>query len=348
MAKNARGLAAAARGEEKPGADDGDPGPALGGPGSLGGKAFGKAVKAKRGELKDSGLRGKGLRDALAGYRGELETQRDAESMDALGLQPRAAGYVKNPSKFMRKVAKGKGPAMRRLLMLQQVTKDLGYDDDKNALREQYDKSLDENGRPVMDYHEDTTPVFDEFQSYVADHLNDPTTGEAVGLTPAQKAMYYGVQHDQIRANDARTNENEMSRLAASGIDPRSGLGAARSMAISANTGAQLAQAGRNTEEANLDRVRDFESYGAGLSNLEESRRSGNVNADLTRLAQVESGMGGMAGLSERGRQFDIDYTENQRQAKMAREDMRKAAEDMEPSTTEKVTSGIGGFFSGL
>lgn len=310
----AKAIAAKAKGGGKP-----QPAPGENTYGQQGGK----------GGFKDTGL-------------GGVNEASNEDLMNRLGIGG-ASAYVKHPKKFFRNLIHGKGPAMSKLMMLRQASHDLGYDTAQNDLQQHYSGQLDqaEAGQVPGGFREDQSPTYDKFQWYVGEHLG-------TGFSPEERAAYFGAQKDVIGANAGETEQNEMTRLAAAGIDPRSGIAANRAAAISAETGREMAGAARDTEQANLARKRDFEGYGAGMSGLEEQRRAGEVAQANARAGQVEGGYGNLAGLAERGREYDVGYTENQRQAKLARQDMLKAAKDMQPGTFDKVAAGIGGFVGGL
>lgn len=307
----------------------------------------GKAANEARKQGKAEGLRGPALKQRVAQARIDAREAQNADMEKQLGLAPGAMKYVKNPRKFISRILKGKGPAMNRLMMLRQATEDLGYEETKHKQEDYYGQQYDEEGRPVMDWHEESAPGFKEWQQYVQGRI-DPETGEVTGLTDKQRADYYGGMHDPIAAQAQQQYGNEMERASAAGIDPRSGMAADRAMAIGAKTQQALAEAGRKTEEANLERMRDTEKYAGDLARLEEQKRSSQTTADVARQGQIEQGMGGLTEMDEKQRQFDVEYTEGQRQAQQRREDAKKAAKEAEPSTFDKVASGIGGFFGGL
>jgi hypothetical protein len=305
------------------------------------------AAQLARREGKAAGLKGKDLKASVQAAKGASKDAQNAAMEQQLGLAPGALKMVKNPRKFMRRVIHGKGPAMNKLMMLRQATGMLGYEEDENQLRDIMGKQVDEEGRPVMDYHEEQAPTYDEYQDYVSGHM-DPETGEMVGLTPKERATYYAGQHDPIMAQAQQRYGDEQERLNAAGIDPRSGVAASRAEGIGAQTASELAEAGRKTEEANLGRKKDFEKQAGDLAALEERKRSSSTSADIERQGAIERTYGGMSELGEKERQFDVEYTEGQRQAKQRREDAEKAAKEAAPGTFEKVTAGVGGFFGGL
>lgn len=208
-------------------------------------------------------------------------------------------------------------------------------------------------------YHMDETPTVGRLSSYVQERLG-------VGLTPEEEAVVRGRGIDAANASATDAARSESSRMAAAGLDPRSGLGTARYGNIAAMRARNLAEAERDVTAQDLGRKRDMEGLATSVAGLEESQRGRNIDTDLTaarmeeaarqydvgteeaRRRQVEGGMAGLTGLSENQRQYDIDYTESQRQARLARMMMRRAARAMQPTSLEKWAAGVGGFFQGL
>jgi hypothetical protein len=295
-------------------------------------------IKEAREAAKAAGQTGKQLRETVKQARQSARGAQNEELWASIPEEIRP--YVKNPRKWIRKNIKGIQP-FRRLAAIQQVDEALGLSRAEKEWEEHRAKQVDEQGRPIIDFREEEEPLMAQMEGYVGERLGK-------GFTPEERAAYYGSMHDPLKAQEAQNYESEMSRLAAAGMDPRSGIAASRAAGIQATTGRGLAEAGRKTEEANLARKAQIEGYAQDLSALEERKRADMVDSTLGRLGKLEEGMAGAAGLGERGRQFDYELAEGQRQAQQRREDIKKAADRMEPSTLEKVAGGISGFLGGL
>jgi hypothetical protein len=140
----------------------------------------------------------------------------------------------------------------------------------------------------------------------------------------------------------------EESRLAAAGVDPRSGMAANRAMQIRAGTEGQLADLERSITDQNLNRKQEFEGYAQNLGQTEEARRQFDVTGNLRRVADVESGEGSLASLAEQQRQYDTNFAESQIQSKASRQAQKDAANALKPGVLEQVGSGLSGLFSGL
>ena len=295
-------------------------------------KAKNIAARARGGKDKPKG-RSSGL-----GLKGKTKPERRQE---ATGMVPEnIQGVVKNPLRWVRKNLRGIQP-VRRLAAIQQTDAMLGAKEDKERWKNYLAQQVDENGRPVMDYHEDVEPTMTQMGGYIRERLG-------TGFTPEERAAYYGAMHDPLKAQEQVNYGNEMTRLAAAGMDPRSGIAASRAAGIQAQTGRGLAEAGRETEKANLARKAQIEGYAQDMSALEERKRDAMQTGDLNRLAQIDQQMAGLAGLGEKEREYNYDLAESQRQNEQRRRDIEKAADRMEPSTMEKVAGGISGFLGGV
>jgi len=149
----------------------------------------------------------------------------------------------------------------------------------------------------------------DQLTTQMTSELNQTTPG----LSDAQAAAIRGAENDVVKGQAAQASRDAASALGAAGIDPRSGIGREQAMMI------QRAQ-----EQGLTNTERDITTQG------------------LARQGQVESGLAQLAGLKERERQFDVDYTESARQAKAARANARKAGKLLQPSTLETTGTILG------
>src|SRR5262245_61205995 len=318
--------------------------PAVGLPGASPSGAGAAAEK----EGREKGLRGKELRDYVRQAREGAKGSQSAAAEAALDMPEGSLKYVKNPRKFMRRVLGGKGPAMKRLMMLKPASRDLGYEKDIETERgyvgQQYDP---ETGAPIVNYHEEVTPQGTAWAETVGKHY-DPATGETTGMSEREKAAFFAEQADPLRAQAQQQYASEGERLAAAGVDPRSGVAAGRAASIGAATQRGLAEAGRQTQLEDIKRKQDWEKYAGDIAALQEKERGTDVSADLTKSGQIQTGLSDLATRTEGQRQFDVTYTEGQRQAQQSREDAKRAAEAAKPSTLEMVGAGFGGLASGL
>jgi len=271
-----------------------------------------------------------------------------AAAEQALNLPPGALKYVKHPARFIGRMLQGQGPAFRKMAFLRQASKDLGYQQAQDTMTgymgQQYDPTT---GQPIVNYHPEVTPQGTAWQQTVGKHI-DPVTGQVTGLTPAEKETVFNEQATPLKARALQAEQDEASREAAAGIDPRSGVAAGRMAGLTAQEEAGLAEAGRQTTLADIQRQMDWENQAAGVMGTQERAREQNINADVTRAGQIQTGLTDLAALSENQRQFDVTYTEGQRQAAQAREDARKAAAAAKPSGLEITGGIIGGLAGGL
>lgn len=294
-------------------------------------------IRTQRGTLRESGLRGGELRDALNRYR--QEGRKESEDYARGQIDPSIAGVVRDPAKFYKGVLRGGGPAMKRLLMLRQAGNLLGYDKTRGQY-EDYEQNQLAAGAPV-DLQQDERPTEDQYGSYVREHLGQ-------SLSPTEEAAIRTPESASVESSAAQASRDVGSRLAAAGIDPRSGVANARAAQV-ANMRAQgLGDVERDVTKARLQRQQEFEGQAARQSTLEEGGRQYDVSAGLRRLSDVEQNMAGISGLNEGRREFDTTYTEGQRQSELARKANQKAADALRPSTFQQVATGVGGLLKGL
>jgi|SRR5215831_3471826 len=293
-------------------------------------------VGAYRQQQQAAGVTGPALRKAIQAYRPTARAQRKEELMGQLPEDVRP--WVKHPATFLHK--HGQQP-FGRLAGIRTADEALGFTKDQIALREHLAQQLTPEGTAKVDYREAGEPLMTQDEKYLQERLGQ-------GFTPQERAAYYGSLHDPLMSMAQQANEDQMTKLSAAGIDPRSGVANARAAQVQQATAKGLAEAGRETEEANLQRKQQIEQEAGQMSALEESRRSNEVQSQLGRLATIEAGMGGMANLGENQRQFDYELAEGQRQAALRRQDIASAAAKMEPSTLEKVSGGLQGFMAGI
>lgn len=275
---------------------------------------------------------------------------------------------------------RGRYVPYRAMGQVQIASERLGYEQPRHDLQNYYSQELQD---PSIDLHKDQEGTLGKLSAWArgeggagAYHMDmSPTIGRlssyvqqrlGVGLTPEQEASIRGRGMESVNSATQDAVRSESSRMAAAGMDPRSGAAASRFGQI-ANARAQgLTGVERNVTDENLQRIREMEGLATNVGQLEEGQRSTNLNTDLAtardeeaarqydvgaeqaRRNQVEGGMQNIANLNEQRRQYDINYTESARQARMARQMMRRAARAMRPSSLEKWAAGIGGALKGL
>lgn len=311
----------------------------------LPGQSVKGAVKKYRAQQQAAGVRGPALRESVKAYRGQARAAQDEEALQYIPESYRP--YVKDPSKFLNTKM---GSRFRRMAGVQHLSTMGEYgQDERDALSKHYLDSLPGEGEltPQMDFREGTTPGFDAAQQYALAHV-DPATGTMKGLSDPEVAMYRGAGRDVAETNYRTNMGNEMTRMAAAGLDPRSGIGAARAAGYNAQRGQELQGVERNLVQQDLTRKRDFEGMLGQLAGAEESRRQYDVGQSYNRLGQVESGLGGLYGTGEQARAHDLDLVEGQYQSRLSRLAMEKAGRMMKPTGLEQAGAVIGGITSGL
>lgn len=345
MASKARKIANRAKGnnkDENTGPDREDRESGIAPPGDM---PVRKMVKQYRQEQKAAGVRGPQLREAVEKYRDDTRAAENEAMRQSL---PGNIGeWVKNPRKFL-----NKGGARRRRLLQMGAMEDINREkygqEQREQLADHYRQNLPtEAGAPAdIQYRHETAPTWNRLQGYVNSRFD--WGGDLRGLSRNEEAMYRGNMRDAVESGHTQAAQNEMSRAAAAGIDPRSGVAANRAMQLQAQRQQALTGVERELSDMNLQRKRDYEGMLSSMAGAEEGRRQYDVRAGYDRLGQVEEGLGGLYGVGERTRQYDLDLIEGQHQSRLARAAMERAGRALEPSTLEKVGAGIGGVASGI
>ena len=314
----------------------------------LPGQSPNAAGKAARAAGKQQGLRGPALRQSIQRARQGAKTAQGQQVAGELGLAPGAAGTIKNPRKYFSQVLKGYGPAYTKLAMLKTATGLLGYNQDQQAMEKQMSGLIDPNtGQPVVNYHPEVQGEEKAWESTAQAHI-DPATGQVTGLTPQEKATYFASQADPVRAQAAQASQDEETREAQAGIDPRSGIAAGRAAGISAETARGLEAAGQATSAADVAQQNQWMNAAQAAGGLQQQTQATNVGADVSRTGQDITGATNLAELGENQRQFDVTYTEGQRQAQLQRQEAAKAAAAAKPSGLQIAGSVLGGVAGGL
>lgn len=247
-------------------------------------------------------------------------------------------GLIKHPVAFVKNALRGAGPATHRLAYLQAVTNAGGYGDAQKALTDKYTAELN---NPTVNYQHQMDPTLGRMSSYLNARLG-------VGLTPEETAAIRGRGIEQTEGSAATASRDTGQRLAAAGIDPRSGLAAAQYGGIERQREAGRAGVERDITQADLERKQQIEQEAAQQAALEESARQFDVGAGLRRQGMVETGLGALADMGEKQREYNLDYSESQRQAAKSRKAWDAAGRALQPSTLEKWAGGISGLLSGL
>jgi hypothetical protein len=213
------------------------------------------------------------------------------EAYASANIPPEVAGLVPEGkrTRFYRQMLQGKGPALARLAYLKAAGQALGYDKAQQALQQRTLSALS--------------------QGAATGHYLDPKYEEALR----------GAGRETVEGATGEMTRDETSRMAAAGLDPRSGIGADRAMQIQRSREQGLTGVERDIAGENYDRQRQLESEAAQE-----------------------------AGLSEGQRRYDVSFTEAQRQAKLGRNLSRLAGKALEPSGLEQAGGIVGGLVGGL
>ena len=224
---------------------------------------------------------------------------------------------------------------------------------------------------PDADLMRDQRTVLPELSAYTRERLAEN------GLTPEEEQAIRLRQRGAVESSYRQGTRDVGQQLSAAGIDPRSGIAAQRALQLQRGRQAGLADVEAGITQAELGRKAEIENLGRGVAGLEEESRLGDVRSQLARLGQYEGLLGNTAGLEEAGRRFDVTtplerqgqvenrlmdlanlserqriedllYGEGMRQAQLAREAYRKAANKLEPGALEITSSVLGGLLGGV
>lgn len=304
--------------------------------------------------------------------------EKGSDRATAFGNQvlPGGADEVARPGNYYRKWRHGKNIPYWAMAQVRHGSERLGYNEDRDRTRENAaDKTVDlrEGEAPTTGtlsswaagqggpgaYHMDEAPTVGRLSAYVNERLG-------VGLTPEQEAAIRGRSRDVVESSAATMSRQQGNRLAAAGMDPRSGVANARAAAIGNDRARGLADVEREITLQDLARIRDIEGLGTNVGQLEESQRTANMGQDLATARLEEAGrqfnvgstegrrrfgdslQAGLTDLGERQREFDIDYTESAKQARRARTAWRAAANALKPTTLEYIRGIAGSLNQGV
>ncbi len=267
--------------------------------------------------------------------------ERNREFRDRLlgTLSEETRGLIRRPNRFARRFAQGRRGALGRMMELRAQEEMLGYGKEREQLSEHLQSEL-EGGAPV-DLRQQTRPTFDKYGEYLRERLGE-------GLTDEEEAAIRGREREALEGAVGESSRLASSRLAAAGVDPRSGLGGQYAGQVARARERGLADVERGITLADLARKGAIEGQVGSYTGLEEGAREYDVAAEQRRQAGVESGLGQLAGLGERRREFDTETAYGGREAEKARRAAERAGRALEPSDYERWISGVGGFFRGL
>lgn len=292
---------------------------------------------------------------------------------------PGGAAGTPNPNRAFKDWRTGKNIPHQAMQQVQIAGNRLGYYDEENKLKDHYNAELDnpnvdlnKGEAPTMGtltswaqgggadpYHRSEAPTIGRLSAYVQDRLG-------VGLTPDEENAIRGRMRDSTEGSAMTASRDASSRMAAAGIDPRSGIGNVRAGAIAAQRAQGNADTEREVTMQDLARKRDMEGLATTVGSMEEGRRASDVATDMgtarmeeagrqydtgaqqSRKLAVENGMGQLSSMAERQRQYDIDYTESARQARKSRKQWRDAASALEPTTWEQVSGSLDALNKGV
>jgi hypothetical protein len=109
-----------------------------------------------------------------------------------------------------------------------------------------------------------------------------------------------------------------------------------------------LEAAGQATSAADVAQQNQWMNAAQAAGGLQQQTQATNVGADVSRTGQDITGATNLAELGENQRQFDVTYTEGQRQAQLQRQEAAKAAAAAKPSGLQIAGSVLGGVAGGL
>lgn len=236
-------------------------------------------------------------------------------------VPPAFQQYIPNAQKFTKGVMQG-GRLAKGIARQKAIGDALGYDQPQKDLT-----SYAQNALTAPGYGD---PTLAAMQSYVSQRLG-------VGLTPQEMAAARGMMTEPIKGQAAQASRDVGSRLSSAGIDPRSGIGMAAQGQVERGTQQGLAEAGRQLTLEDLARKQQIEQEGLTTAGLEQRGQ----------MAQ-EATLGDLSRLTQQQREYLTDFTESRRQAAMARDAWRRAAQAMQPSGLEKASGIVGGVLGGL
>lgn len=255
---------------------------------------------------------------------------------------------VKNPAKYLKNLQEGKGPATRRMNLLQGISKPYqkGETQLTSALSGDIVNAENQVGAEV-DLRSSEDPMIGQMQDYISQRLG-------VGLTPAEESA----MRSELRAPVESAYQQAVTAAgtagAAAGIAPGSGVSIGRGQQLAQQRQQGVSNVENQIVQEDLARKQQMEQEAAGQIGAEEGARAEDIGAQqrqfalqLQRLGQAESGMAGMAGLSEQQRQFDTTFAESQRQADLARQAWEKWAKSQQPSGFDIASGAIGGLVGG-
>jgi len=228
--------------------------------------------------------------------------------------------YILRPRRFMKNAITGEGGPGSRLARLRAASNYAGYGQPERTLNAGITKEFNDPTSYA------STPMVGQLANYVSSRLG-------VGLTPGEASAYSGQQREAVEGATAESARQAGTRLASSGIDPRSGLGASQFGQISRARESGLADVARNVTLLDLARKQQIEQEASGVAGQEIGRRG-----------DVENAMQNAARLEEEQREADLGFTQGLTEAQLQREALKRAAKLGEPSTLEQV----GGIFHGL
>jgi len=300
-------------------------------------------IAEERRRLQAAGVTGADLEQQVRTFRDKrLEEQRTSAATRIGGSS--LSGLVRNPVQFERQLAHGRGPAFRRLALLQRAREMLGTEAPAAAYEKHMTDLLHQaetDPESLVNERRDTAPTMSALSQYAQSHLGQ-------GLTPEEEAAARGRGQEAIGGGAADAYRQEGEREAAAGIDPRSGIAAQRAMQIERGTEQARAGLERDITEENLARKGSLENLAVGQSGLENAARVSDVSANLQRLAAPEAGMFGQEQFRNAQLESALGYTESQRQARMARQAAAKAGRSLKPSGLEQGAAIASGVLGGL
>jgi len=284
-----------------------------------------------------------------ASHQAAAQAGRDLQSK----LPPNDPRRYMNPVKYYRKSRGGNIDSemapTRRMGNVMEARSELGFggptEGAQGELTSHYREDL-AAGAPV-DYQEgkreteEWRPQVNQLQEYAMSHLGE-------GLTDEEESAIRGRMRDALTSSQAQAADQTSSAMAAQGLTG-SGIAGMRAQQLQRQQQQGQADIEREITLQDLARKGELENLAAttgrlslGEGELSEQGREYDVGAEQKRQAQVEAGMGDVAGLESGQFENLLEYAENARQAKAARKASRQAAKMAEPTGLETAGTIVG------
>lgn len=261
---------------------------------------------------------------------------------------------VKNPTKYLHQLQKGKGPPFKQMNLLaalnpryrgpQNTLTGALTDPGSQASIQQAEQDLDAQ----VNLRKEEDPMIGQMQDYLSARLG-------VGLTPEEESAIRGELRAPVEQAYQQAVTGAGTAGAAAGIAPGSGVSMARGQQLQQQRQQGVSNVENEIVQANLQRQQEIEQEAAGQIGAEEGARAEDIGSQqaqqalqLRQLGLAEGSLSGLSGLSEGEREFDVTETEAKRQAWLARQQAQKFAASQSPSGLDWATGAVGGLLGGI